>query len=305
MLKNLLFSLAEPGTEGGSGGGGGTPSAPESGLPPLSAASAREKIYDSADSRDAGADAPAEGAQAKPDATPPAKDSAPADGKPKDDGKGKADDAAEKRIKDTQRMAHEKAEEAAKEKKRADEAEAKLKKVGKYVDFDKLEEHDKTEEEKRLDQPLTRRDLKELQETQQPPAEPPTPSLSAEDSEKFLADYYDKNKHVVPYVESGEAYGVFLKTAEKMGPEIAGLSEVEQLTKIGEAVSEHFRQRDAGKEREIAERLNTKRTAISSGGVPPAGMQPRGEEPEDPGDGAHAEFERRQANRARIFNPTL
>jgi hypothetical protein len=315
MFKHLLLSLAEPGTEGdGGSGGGGEAHAPASAVGPLPASSAREKIYEAADSQAAGADVPAEGDKATPDATPPKepskepqKDSAP-DGKPKSPGKDtKPDDPAEKRIKETQRAFHQKSEEAAKERKAREEAEAKLKMVEKYVDFQKLEEYDKAEEEKRLDQPLTRRDLEEIAKAKEEKTADDSLSspISEEDSQKFLDDYYGKNKHVIPYVESGEAYGVFLKTAEKMGPELQGISPLEQLERIGKAVSDYFLQRDKEREKQIAERINTRRSAISLGESLPSAGKPRGDDPDDVGDDPKTEVSRRQSIRAQIFNPTI
>jgi len=309
MFKNLLFTLAEPGSEGGSGGGGDLP---VSGIPPLPSVSARERIYDNAD---AAPNSGTEGTEAPPappaePATPPASPdsakagdaaAAPAKGK-----EGTPETVAEKRIRDAQAALHESTQKLAKLAKEKEASDAKLAKVGKYVDLDKLEEHDKTEVEKELDQPVTKRDLVALKAPASPvpPAESSS-TLDAPTKEKFLSDYYERNPHILPYAKDGQAYGVFLKEAERLGPEIAGLSELEQLTRIGDAVANHFRSADAEKERQIADRLNKKRSDISAGGLPPAGGAPGTGEAEDAGDDPSVEISRRNAVRNRAFRPSL
>jgi hypothetical protein len=311
MFKNLLLTLAEPGSEGG-GGGGGEPDSIPSGLPPLPSVSARERIYEHADaapnSGTEGETAPA----AAPDSTPkppePPPDSAkgkePIPAPPKADA---SDPVAEKRVKDAQAALTVKSQEAAVERKAREAAEAKLAKVGKYVDLDKLEAHDKEEAEKDKDRPVTVRDLEALKANPAPtpPPEERPSTLDGETREKFLTDYYGRNAHVRPYAESGEAYGVFLKEAERLGPEIAALPELEQLQRIGEAVATHFRTKDATREKEIAERLNTSRTRIGLGTTPASGGAPGTGEADDPGDDPGAEIARRNALRSRVFRPTL
>ena len=310
MFKNLLLTLAEPGSEGGSGGGG-EPLA--TGIPPLPSASARERIYDHADaapnSESSGEKAPT--APAADPATPPASpDSAKAGDAPAAPAKGAEgtpDPVAEKRVKDAQAALTKANQALAEERKKVAEAQGKVTLYEKYVDPVKIVEHDKTEVEKELDQPLTKRDLASLKPASPTAEQPPdTPStLDAPTREKFLSDYYATNAHVLPYAQSGEAYGVFLKEAERLGPEISGLSELDQLSKIGDAVATHFRARDAAKEKEIADRLNKKRTDISAGGLPPSGGAPGTGEAEDPGDDPSAEFAHRNAVRNRVLRPTI
>ena len=308
MFKNLLLTLAEPGSEGGSGGGG-TP--PESGLPPLPSTSARERIYEHADAAPNSGTDGAETPPAAPDATPKppaspdsakAKDSAPAPAK----GEGTPDPVAEKRVKDAQAALTKANQTLADERKARAAAEAKVAKVSKYVDMEKLDVHDKEESDKELDQPVTKRDLEALKAAPPPPADAPSGStLDPDTRQKFLDDYYTKNAHVKSYADSGEAYGVFLKAAERLGPEIAGLSELDQLSKIGEAVSEHFRTKDAERERQIAERLNIKRSNISAGGGLDSSGAPGTGEAEDIGDDPGAEIAHRNAMRSRALRPTL
>jgi hypothetical protein len=278
----------------------------------LPSVSARERIYDNADaapnSGTEGVEAPPAPAAdpAKPPASP---DSAKAgDVTPDPDkGKGTPDPVAEKRVRDAQAALHTSTQENARLKREKAEAEAKLAKVGKYVDLDKLEEHDKTEVEADLDKPVTKRDLEALK-TAPPPAEQPSDSPSTLDAptrEKFLEDYYKNNSHVLPYAHSGEAYGVFLKEAERLGPEIAGLSELDQLAKIGDAVATHFRTKDAEREKAIAARINTKRENIGAGTLPGTGGAPGTGEVEDPGDDPSAEVAHRNAQRNRVLRPTL
>lgn len=309
MFRNRLLTLEEPGSDGGAGGGGESPA---TGVPPLPSVSARERIYDHADaapnSGSPGTEAPPAPA-ADPAKPPVSPDSAKAgDATPDPDkGKGTPDPVAEKRVKDAQAALHAQTQENARLKKDKAEADAKLAKVGKYVDLEKLEEHDRTETEADLDKPVTKRDLEALK-TAPPPAEQPSDSPSTLDAptrEKFLSDYYEKNAHVLPYAQSGEAYGVFLKEAERLGPEIAGLSELEQLGKIGDAVSTHFRTKDAEREKAIAARINTKRENIGAGSLPGTGGAPGTGEVEDPGDDPAAEVAHRNAQRNRVLRPTL
>lgn len=312
MSNNLLLTQAEPGSEGGGGGGGETPA---SGLPPLPSTSARERIYDNADaSPNSGSDG-VEAPTATPEATPKppadlqsagpdsakAKDSAPAPAKG-----DTPDPVSEKRVKDAQAAFTKGQQDLAAERKARKEAEAKIAKVSKYVDMEKLDEHDKTESEKELDQPVTKRDLEALKAASPAPADTPSGStLDPETRQKFLDDYYTKNAHVKSYADSGEAYGVFLKAAERLGPEIAGLSELDQLAKIGEAVSDHFRTVDSEREKKIAERLNTKRSNISAGGGLDSSGAPGTGEAEDVGDDPAAEVAHRNAMRSRALRPTL
>jgi hypothetical protein len=277
----------------------------------LPSSSARERIYDNADAAPNSGTDGAETPPAAPEATPKppaspdsakAKDSAPAPAK----GEGTPDPVAEKRVKDAQTALHAKAQEAAAEKKAREAAEAKVALYEKYVDPVKIVEHDKTESEKELDQPVTKRDLEALKAAPPAPEDAPSGStLDPETRQKFLDDYYTKNAHVKSYADSGEAYGVFLKAAERLGPEIAGLSELDQLAKIGEAVSEHFRTKDSERERQIAERLNTKRSNISAGGGLDSSGAPGTGEAEDVGDDPGAEIAHRNAMRSRALRPTL
>jgi len=282
----------------------------------LPSVSARERIYDNADaapnSGDDGVTAPPAPAAdpAKPPESPDSAKAGEATPDP-DKGKGKvvvvAPDPAEKRVKDAQAALHAQTQENARLKREKAESDAKLAKVGKYVDLDKLEEHDKTETEADLDKPVTKRDLESLK-TAPPPAEQPSDSPSTLDAparEKFLSDYYAANAHVLPYAQSGEAYGVFLKEAERLGPEIAGLSELDQLTKIGDAVATHFRTKDADREKAIAARINTKRENIGAGSLPGTGGAPGTGDAEDPGDDPGAEMAHRNAVRNRVLRPTL
>jgi hypothetical protein len=305
MFKNHLLTLAEPGSDGGAGGGG---EPPDSGVPPLPSVSARERIYDHADASPnsgiEGAEAPPAPAAdpAKPPGTP---DSAKAGEAIPDPDKGKAtpDPVAEKRVKDAQAALHIQTQENARLKKEKAESDAKLAKVGKYVDFDKLEDHDRTESEKELDQPVTKRDLEALK----PPAPAPesTDPLTAEERLSFLSDFYEKNPHVKPFAENKMAYGVFLAEAERLAPETAGKSPLEQLQIVGASVSAFFRNFDATKEKEIAERLNTKRANISAGSLPGSGGAPGTGEAEDEGDDPGAEIAHRNAIRNRALRPTL
>jgi hypothetical protein len=278
----------------------------------LPSASARERIYDHADaapnSGSEGAEAPPAPAAdpAKPPASPDSAKAGDAATDP-DKGKGTPDPVSEKRVKDAQAALHTQTQENARLKREKAEADAKLAKVGKYVDLDKLEEHDRTETDAELDKPATRRDLEALK-TAPPPAEQPSDSPSTLDAgtrEKFLSDYYATNAHVLPYAQSGEAYGVFLKEAERLGPEIAGLSELDQLAKIGDAVSTHFRTKDAEREKAIAAKLNIKRENIGAGSLPGSGGAPGTGEADDPGDDPAAEVAHRNAMRNRVLRPTL
>jgi len=353
MFKNLLLTLAEPGSEGGSGGGG-TPT--ESGPPPLPSASARERIYEHADaSPNSGTDG-TEAPPAAPEATPKPPAGLPSAGLPsaglpsaglpsaglssaglssaglssaglpsaglpsagpdsakaKDSdsapakGEGTLDPVAEKRVKDAQAAFTKGQQDLAAERKARKEAEAKIAKVSKYVDMEKLDAHDAEELDKELDQPVTKRDLEALKAASPPTEDAPSAStLDSETRQKFLDDYYTKNAHVKPYADSGEAYGVFLKAAERLGPEIAGLSELDQLAKIGEAVSSYFRTKDAEREKAIAERLNTKRSNISVGGGLDSAGAPGTGEAEDVGDDPAAEVAHRKAAQSRALRPTL
>jgi hypothetical protein len=278
----------------------------------LPSVSARERIYDHADaapnSGSEGVEAPPAPAAdpAKPPASPDSAKAGDATPDP-DKGKGTPDPVAEKRVKDAQAALHVQTQENARLKREKAESDAKLAKVGKYVDLEKLDEHDKTEVEADLDKPVTKRDLEALK-TASPPAEQPSDSPSTLDAptrEKFLSDYYAANAHVIPYAQSGEAYGVFLKEAERLGPEIAGLSELDQLSKIGDAVSTHFRTKDVEREKAIAARLNTKRENIGAGSLPGTGGAPGTGETEDPGDDPAAEVAHRNAMRNRVLRPTL
>lgn len=314
MFGNRLLTLAEPGSDGGAGGGG---ESPVTGVPPLPSVSARERIYDHADadpnSGSEGTEAPPAPAadSAKPPASLPSAgpDSAKAGDAIPDPDKGKRtpDPVSEKRVKDAQGALTQANQVLADERRARAAAEAKLAKVGKYVDLEKLDEHDRTEMEADLDKPVTKRDLEALK-TASPPAEQPSDSPSTLDAptrEKFLSDYYANNAHVLPYAQSGEAYGVFLKEAERLGPEIAGLSELDQLSKIGDAVATHFRTKDAEREKAIAARLNTKRENVGAGSLPGTGGAPGTGEVEDPGDDPAAEVAHRNAVRNRVLRPNL
>jgi hypothetical protein len=277
----------------------------------LPSASARERIYEHADAAPNSGTDGAETPPAAPEATPKppaspdsakAKDSAPAPAK----GEGTPDPVAEKRVKDAQAAFTKGQQDLAAERKARKEAEAKIAKVSKYVDMEKLDVHDKEESDKELDQPVTKRDLEALKAAPPPPEDAPSAStLDSETRQKFLDDYYTKNAHVKPYADSGEAYGVFLKAAERLGPEIAGLSELDQLAKIGEAVSTHFRTKDSEREKAIAERLNTKRSNISAGGGLDSAGAPGTGEAEDVGDDPAAEVAHRKAAQSRALRPTL
>lgn len=310
LFSRFRLTLADADAGGGSGGGGGmTPPEVETGTPPLPGFGARASIYAKVDPKPDSTDTP-EGDTT--DQTPPAQDQKKSDApvqdsapKPEGEGtegtpqdqegkKGKTD----KRVADAQRMAHTKAEEARREREAREKAEAKLKLAEKYVDFEKLESFDKEQSAKDLDKPLTRRDLEEMKK-------PPQPDSKADQEaeerarEKYLNDYYGKNPHVKPYVESGEAYGVFLKTAERLGPEAS-------LDEIGEEVAEHFRKVDAERERKIQERLTKSRKHITQGDAPRSGGTPRGEDDEGPFvDDPKDEVSRRAAIRNRAFRPQL
>lgn len=318
-FRALLLSLAEPGTEGGSGGGGTSPT-PETGPPPLPAGVAREKIYDHSDSPIPGTEAPPATPAATPGETPsatgkPNSADAPAATEGAEKGKPAAEDPAEKRIRDQQAAFTQSQQNLSTEKKRADALEAKLKLAEKYVDFDKLTEHDKSEIEKAKDRPVTVRDLEALRPAAAAPAEPaPLPStgplLSNEEVDVLMNAFFEKNPHVAARKAAsatgeGAIWGAFRALKETMNDELAPLSPKDRLIRLGDAVAQHFREEDAAKEREIAERLNTRRGAIAAGDTPGSGGQPRTTPADDAGDDPATEIARRNELRTRVLRPTL
>jgi len=308
MLKNLLLTLAEPGSEGGSGGGG-APEAPVVGLPPLPSAASREKIYDASDAAPA-TDAPP--AETDKKETPPAKDSEKTDagkGKEKADAEGtKAD--PEKRIKDTQAAFHKTREDLAVERKEKAELKAKLDLVAKHVDLDKLTEYDKTQAEAELDQPLTKRDLKAKEDAEaKARAEAERTRIDAAEKEatdKFVEKFVTDNPHVKPHLDSGAAKGVWEVAATRIWNENPEISKQELLEKAAIEVADHFRKLDANTRKEVAKELTTRRESLDQGRTPASGGAPSGgSEEDDATDSPQAEFARRNAIRNRAFRPTL
>lgn len=302
---NLRFHQAEPGAEGGSGGGGSKP-APESGLPPLPSASSREKIYDLADAAPA-PDSPTDaGEPAKKEAPPAGKpdSAAPEGGKEaaKKGEEGKPVDP-EKRMKDTQAAYHKSREELASEKAKNEELSKKVALYEKYVDPEKLAEHDKAQEEAELDKPLTKRELRDKEEAEK---KAKSQAEEAERIQKFTDQFVKDNPHVAPYLESGEAKGVYEKAAMKIWDENPSISQVDLMEAAGKVVAEHFRKTDEAKRAQVAQELTTRRESLSQGRTPPSGGQPgSGSDDADPGDDPGAEIARRHAIRSRVFRPTL
>ena len=309
MLKNLLLTLAEPGSEGGTGGGGPS-AAPVSGLPPLPSASSRERIYDASDAKAAPETPPAGAGETE---TPPAKDS---EKPPADKGKGKEADAEgtkadpEKRIKDTQAAYHKTREDLAAEKKAREESDRKLALAAKYVDFDKLAEHDKTQTEAELDTPVTKRELK-VKEDAEAKAKADADRLRIDAAEKeatdaFVAKFVKDHPHVKVHLDSGAAKGVWEVEATRIWNESPDLSKAELMEKAALAVSDHFRKQDEANRKQIAKELTTRRESLDQGRTPLSGGQPGGgSEEEDVTDNPQAEFARRNAVRSRTLRPTL
>ena len=124
---------------------------------------------------------------------------------------------------------------------------------------------------------------------------------SAEDFEKTLDVIVERDRRIGAFYR----YLAELGFREAMLAEIAGLSELDQLAKIGEAVSDHFRTVDSEREKKIAERLNTKRSNISAGGGLDSSGAPGTGEAEDRGDDPAAEVAHRNAMRSRALRPSL
>jgi len=302
------FHLAEPGAEGGSGGGGDHTPAPASGLPPLPSASSRERIYDASDAASASEKPSAEGEPA-PKETPPAKDSASSkDGKEpaKEGAEGKVTPDPEKRIKDTQAAFHKTREELAAERKEKADLKAKLELAAKYVDFDKLAEHDKTQSETDLDQPLTKRDLKAKEDAEAKEKADRAATSEKESMDRFVEKFVTDNPHVKPYIDNGEAKGVYELAATRIWNDNPEISKTELMEKAAKEVADHFRKSDEAKRKEVARELTTRRESLDQGRTPPSGGQPGGGGDEgDETDSPSAEIARRHAIRSRAFRPTL
>ena len=304
-----LLTLEQPGSEGGSGGGGGIePPAQETGLPPLPSGRARSEIYDRADSTSGKGDTtqhppmePEKKVEGAPEGTAKPEDSAPAPEEKEKKGKALTpEQIADKRVHDAQADATRRAQENAELKKSLDEKEARLKLAEKYVDFDKLSEFDKQQIEKEAGEPVSRKEFEErVKERSETKPTEPTAEEEERVRQQYMTGYVDKFPHMKGPIDEGLVYGVFLKTAEKMGPDAT-------LDQIGDEVAGHFRKMEAEREKKVAEKLTVKKTALSQGEGLKSGGAPRSGEDEGPEvDDPAAEMAQRVARRNRTLNPRL
>lgn len=287
------LTLAEPGAEGGTGGGGPAPI--QGTVPQLSQAVARAEMENRLASPDpnsdgAGAHPEGEGTSAegappagvKPDSEDPTKGKPPAEG---EEG-GEEPTDPEKRVSHAKAKMHAATTEAARLKKENEDlreeltdAKAKVSLANKYVDWDKLSAYDKEQMETELGRPLTRKDLEELKSMAagkgagtEPPKDQGQPGgeLSPAEVDTFVEKFLKDNPHVLPYVDTGEAQGVVAKVSAAVEKELADKTPLERLQELGKRVGEFFRNKDAQREREAAERLTTRRTALDQAGGPRA-----------------------------------
>lgn len=292
FLKERRLSLSTPGTgedeTGGPTGGGGAASF--GGDRPLPSKAAREEIEnkvmppDSGKPSEEGAPAAEPKKETPPGPASPVPDSEdPTKGKPKAEEPAPAKkedtkppvsppDTTEKRLRDTQAALHKAIADGKTSSAKLTELQAKLDLVTKYVDMDKLSEHDKAQAEKLMDEPVTLRQLQEtISKLQTPHEEKPTeetPSgISPEDlrkeQEKWVGNYLENHPHMKPHFEAGAAIGV----AQKIGAEHPDWT----LDQIGEEVSKHFLGLESGIERRVSERLTKTRESLSEGASPSAG----------------------------------
>lgn len=306
LNARFRLTLADVDAGGGSGGGGNTTSETTTGAGPLPGQRARTDLYnriepDSApsDSGETNQTPDTEPAEGEPDSPPSEEtDSAPAQtteqepGEPAQKGKQPKRD---QRVSEAQRALHQTREEARLAREEAEKLKADLALAQKYVDFDKLRDYDKEQSTKDLDKPLTKRDLQELQKPQ--PRETDTTAKEEAERQKYLEGYVKKHPHMDHYLSSKEAYGVFLKTAEELGPEAS-------LDEIGDAVADYFKKVDTERERKVAERITKQRRNITSGDVPRSVGTPKaGDEPEVVTDRPEDYVAERMARRARVTRP--
>lgn len=300
FLKERRLSLSPPGTGVDEPGG----AASFGGDRPLPSKAARQEIEDKIAPADSGEkkEEGAPGAEPKKETPPePAKaaDSEdptkvkpkaeePAPAKTKEEGAPvtptPGGDTTEKRLRDTQAALHKAIAEGKTTSAKATELQAKLDLVTKYVDMDKLSEHDKAQAEKLMDEPVTLRQLQEtLSKLQTPkeekPSEESTPAGTSpedlkKDQEVWVGKYLDSHPHMKPHFESRAAVGV----AQKVGADHPDWT----LDQIGEEVSKHFLELESGIERKVSERLTKTRESLAEGASPSAGAgTPGGSSPED------------------------
>lgn len=321
------LTLAEPGAEGGSGGGG--PAEPQGRIPQLSQAVARQEMENRLESPDPNSggegtkpkDEGKPGEEAPPAGVKPDSETA-TDGKPKAEGETSGEEPTdpEKRVDHAKAKMHAATTKAAQLerenetlRKELSDAKTKVDLANKYVDWDKLTTYDKEQMEVELGRPLTRKDLQELKgmATGTPPAEEPAKEAgktadgepSQADVDKFVEKFLTDNPHVLPYVDTGEAQGVVAKISAAVEKEHADKTPLERLTELGKRVGDFFRKRDAEKEKEFADRLTTKRTALEQGGSPRAsGGAPPTAGGDDAADDPATYIAERQAQRARTLN---
>lgn len=277
LWKDRLLTLGDEGSDGGSGGGDPTPpSQPDFGeAPPRNP---RQAIYDKMDADSA----PAEGTPTKE--TPPPTQGAAPPAEPKPDSAPTpptAEQIEEKRIEDTQRAYHQSQEELKAEREKNAKLQAQIDLAAKYVDFDKLTEHDKREVLKRLEQPVTVKDLEDLKKdltSKSSPPETPAPDgglpVNPEDRKAYLEKYLNENPHLIPYAKSGELGGVAVAIA-RANPELS-------VEEVGKRASQYFKDRDDQIRRKTEEDLTARKEALGGAGAPRA-AQPFPETPAEEG----------------------
>ena len=254
MFKNLMglrfLRVEEPGAEGGGGGGGETPPADEQ-----RPVSARERVMEKFEPPDSTTPPKVDDPPKKEEAPPAKPDSEP----PKP-----PEDPLEKRFKDTQAAFHKTTEDLAREREARESLQKKIDLVSKYVDWDKLTEHEKQAELEKANQPVTHAELAEMERQKAEKDERERLAASAADREKADAEYRDayrkKHPHVIPYLADGSARGVALAIAQAE-PNLS-------VEEVGEKVAEHFRTFEENIRKRIAEDLNTRKESLDGAGPP-------------------------------------
>lgn len=249
-LMGLRFlRVDEPGAEGG-GGGGGEPSPPADEQKPVSA---REKIMEKFESPES---------TPQPEAPPKKEEAPPA--KPDSEPPKPPEEPLEKRFKDTQTAFHKSQEQLRVVGEARESLQKKIDLVSKYVDWDKLTEHEKTAELEKANQPVTHAELAEMErqksEKEERERTDKAVSEATEAEQKFLVSFRTKHPHVVPYIESGAARGVALAIATA-DPNL-------NLEEIGEKVATHFKTLEEGIRKRVADELNTRKESLDGAGPP-------------------------------------
>jgi phosphoglycolate phosphatase-like HAD superfamily hydrolase len=271
LFRPQFPRLDEPGTEGGGGGGGAeiTPVVDEQ-----RPVSAREKIMEKFEAPDSASE-PKEEVPPKKDEAPPAKPDSAASAP-------LTEDEAIKRWKDTQASYTKNQQVLAEERQKRESLQKQIDMVSKYVDMDKVVEHDKQAELEKGGQPVTHAELAEMERQKSEKEE--AARLEADKTVREQADneyrdaYRKKHPHVLPYLADGSARGVALAIAQA-DPTLT-------VEEVGERVATHFRTYEDTIRKRIANELNTRKESLDGAGAP----SPRGSMPEEGGGETPADY---------------